>query len=101
MIISFHRVCRAGTLTVSKAGDVLTINGEAYDFSSLPNGATIPEGSIPCPWIKSLIFRRTRRLAFDVASHAAVFVEHLAGIAIGLAHTAASEGEQGHQHQIL
>lgn len=51
--------------------------------------------------IKSRLFRRTRRLAFDVARHAAVFVEHLAGIAIGFAHTAAGECEQGRQHQIL
>lgn len=51
MIISFYPQCRPDTLVVSKAGDALTINGEAFDFSSLPDGATIPEGSVPCPWI--------------------------------------------------
>lgn len=57
MIISFYPQCRSDTVTISKAGDVLTINGEAFDFSSLPNGATIPEGSIPCPWIKGPVER--------------------------------------------
>lgn len=57
MIVSFYPVCRPDALAVSKSGDVLTINGEAYDFSSLPDGATVPEGSIPCPWIKGPIER--------------------------------------------
>lgn len=43
--------CRPDTLTVHKAGDALTINGAAYDFSSLPDGATIPAGAVPCEWI--------------------------------------------------
>lgn len=38
-------------LTVVKLGDVLTINGEVFDFSSLPDGATIPPGEIPSEWI--------------------------------------------------
>ena len=36
---------------MSKAGDVLTINGESFDFTALPDGATIPEGEVPCAWI--------------------------------------------------
>lgn len=46
-----------GPLVVSKVGDVLTINGEAFDFSSLPDGATIPAGKVPCPWIVGPIER--------------------------------------------
>lgn len=42
---------RGDTLTVSKAGDILTINGDQFDFSSLPNGATIEAGVVPCDWI--------------------------------------------------
>lgn len=45
------------TLEVSKAGDMLTINGEAYDFSSLPDGATIPSGVVPCQWITGPVDR--------------------------------------------
>jgi len=39
------------TLTVVKNADVLTINGEAFDFTDLPDGATIPAGDVPCEWI--------------------------------------------------
>lgn len=42
---------RDDALTVSKGGDILTINGETFDFSSLPDGATIPAGEVPCEWI--------------------------------------------------
>ena len=30
------------TISVSRLGDVLTISGEAFDFSQLPEGATLP-----------------------------------------------------------
>lgn len=42
---------RDDALTVSKVGDVLTINGEAFDFSNLPDGGTLPAGTVPCDWI--------------------------------------------------
>lgn len=51
MHISFSPMRRDDTLTVIKSGDALTINGEAYDFSPLPDGATILAGEIPCEWI--------------------------------------------------
>ncbi|MBD9509985.1 hypothetical protein IB265_24730 [Ensifer sp. ENS10] len=50
------------TLTVVKAGDVLTINGAAFDFSALPDGATIPAGEIPCEWIIGPVERVAGRL---------------------------------------
>lgn len=51
MRISFSPQFREDALTVSTAGDVLTINGVPFDFSSLDNGDTIPAGAIPCEWI--------------------------------------------------
>lgn len=42
---------------VSRAGDVLTIDGEAFDFSSLPDGGLIPSGMVPCPWIEGAVRR--------------------------------------------
>src|SRR5690606_1965484 len=57
MRISFSPQQRDDTLTVSKSGDTLTINGEAFDFSSLPDGATIPAGEVPCPWIRGPVER--------------------------------------------
>lgn len=51
MHISFSPQRRDDSLVVSKQGDVLTINGAAFDFSSLPDGGTIPAGGVPCEWI--------------------------------------------------
>jgi len=51
MRISFSPQRRDDALTVTKQGDVLTINGEAFDFSDLPDGATILAGAVPCEWI--------------------------------------------------
>lgn len=57
MIISFSPQRRADSLVVSKAGDVLTINGEAFDFSALPDGATIPAGEVPCSFVGGVVER--------------------------------------------
>ena len=51
MIISFSPQRQDDELYLSKAGDILSINGESFDFSSLPDGAMIPAGTVPCKWI--------------------------------------------------
>ena len=51
MRIYFSPQRRDDKLVVSKIGDTLVINDEAFNFSSLPDGATIPSGSVPCDWI--------------------------------------------------
>lgn len=51
MHILFSPQRRDEELVVSKAGDILTINGDAFDFSALPDGGTIPAGEVPCEWI--------------------------------------------------
>ena len=48
---------RDDTLTVSKAGDMLTINGTAFDFSVIPEGATLPASAVDCPFITGDIER--------------------------------------------
>lgn len=44
-------------ITLSKLGDVLTINGEEYDFSPIPEGATLPNTAVSCKWVVSDIER--------------------------------------------
>jgi hypothetical protein len=44
-------------LTLSRLGDVLTINGEAFDFSAIPDGATLPRDAVACPWLVSDVER--------------------------------------------
>lgn len=55
MKIKLSPIRRDDTLTVIKQGDSLTINGTTYDFSVIPDGATLPKGATDCEW-----------LAFDV-----------------------------------
>lgn len=42
MIINLSPQGRNDTLSVSRRGDVLTINGQDYDLSLIPDGATLP-----------------------------------------------------------
>ncbi|RVG97589.1 hypothetical protein [Sinorhizobium meliloti] len=51
MQISLSPQRRDDALTVAVAGDVLTVNGASFDFSALPDGASIPAGEIPCEWM--------------------------------------------------
>lgn len=44
-------------LTLHRAGDVLTINGIAYDLSGIPEGATLPRAAVACDWLASDIER--------------------------------------------
>lgn len=48
---------RLNTLTLSKQGETLVINGENYDFSQLTEGATLPRDAINCDYIVSDVAR--------------------------------------------
>ena len=48
---------RDDTLVVSKAGNILTINNIPYDFSVIPDGASLPAGATDCPFITGEIER--------------------------------------------
>lgn len=51
MRITLSPMRRDDAIEVVKAGDLLTINGDQFDFTILPDGATIPAGEVPCEWI--------------------------------------------------
>lgn len=57
MQISFSPQRRDDALQVSKLGDVLTINGTAFDFSVIPDGATLPASAVACEYITGDIER--------------------------------------------
>lgn len=44
-------------LTLIRRGDVLTLNGEPFDFSPLPEGATLPAAAVSSPWFTGVINR--------------------------------------------
>ena len=46
MQIKFNPQRRDDTLTVAKQGDALIVNGIEYDFSVVPEGATLPADAI-------------------------------------------------------
>lgn len=48
---------RDDQLTASVAGDVLTLNGVALDFTPLPPGARLPRVAIACDWIAGDVTR--------------------------------------------
>lgn len=57
MQITLIPVRMTGALAVDRQGDVLTINGTAYDFSPLPEGAVLPRAAVACDWLASDVLR--------------------------------------------
>ncbi|WKN20790.1 hypothetical protein [Azotobacter vinelandii] len=49
MQIAFSPIRSDETLAVEKQGDTLIINGQSFDFSPLPDGATLPAEAIDSP----------------------------------------------------
>ncbi|KTB98685.1 hypothetical protein [Pseudomonas sp. ICMP 10191] len=50
MIVKLAPQRRDDTLIVEKVGAVLVLNGEAFDFSSMPEGSTLPRIAISSEW---------------------------------------------------
>lgn len=57
MQISFIPMRRDDRPELSVTGDVLTINGEEFDFSGVPDGATLPRDAVVCGWLASDVTR--------------------------------------------
>lgn len=58
MIITLSPVRLDTPLDLSVAADVLTINGEAFDFTALPEGASLPREAVACDWLISDVERQ-------------------------------------------
>ena len=70
MIISLTPVRKDATLTLHRAGDVLTVNGTPYDFGPLPEGGLLPRDAVGCDWIASDVTRT------DGALHLTLILPH-------------------------
>lgn len=57
MIIKLIPQRRDDELVVSKRGDVLSINGESFDFRELPEGAALPSSAVDCGFLLGEITR--------------------------------------------
>jgi hypothetical protein len=45
------------TLSLHRVGDTISINGQSFDLSRLPDGAVLPRTAVDCPWLASDIMR--------------------------------------------
>lgn len=82
MLINLSPIRSDRTLEIIKTGETLTINGIPYDFSQLPNGATLPREAIDCEFIVSDVNRINGEIELTIllphganASHEARFPE--------------------------
>jgi hypothetical protein len=71
MKLIVHSALGIGTepeLVLSKSGDVLTINGEAFDFSAVPEGepALNEEHTVSCPFISGSVKRLGGHVVLNV-----------------------------------
>lgn len=71
-------------LSLSRAGDVLTVNDVEFDFTPLPEGGELPADAIESEWFEGPVLRRSGRLELTLrfplpvdASDAARFPEPL------------------------
>jgi hypothetical protein len=62
MLIDLVPQRRDGALVLHRAGDVLTVNGTAYDFGPLPEGGTLPAEAVGCDWLVGELSRTGGRL---------------------------------------
>lgn len=57
MNITLTPQARPDSLTLSKSGDTLTINGDAFDFSFIEEGDVLPHDAIDCDLLASDVTR--------------------------------------------
>lgn len=57
MHITFSPVRRDGRPTISRKGDALIIDGETFDFSGVPDGATLPAEAVASEWVTGAVSR--------------------------------------------
>ncbi|MGF6127279.1 hypothetical protein QF019_002488 [Pseudomonas frederiksbergensis] len=62
MIIKLSPQRRDDALEVTKAGDVLTINGEVFDFSPMANGDSLPATAVVSEWFCGTIDKNNGEL---------------------------------------
>ncbi len=53
-------------VTLQRHGDVLTINGEEFDFAGLPEGAVLPASAVASPFIAGDVAREGGELSLTL-----------------------------------
>lgn len=57
---------RDDTVTYQKAGDVLTVNGEVFDFSKVEEGDVLPKEAIKSEWFSGDVTRISGELQLSL-----------------------------------
>lgn len=67
MRIFFSPQRRDDTLTLERvSADSIRINGDVFDFSSVPEGVSIPQEDAPSPWISGDIERISGKINLTI-----------------------------------
>lgn len=66
MHIAFSPVRTDRRPVFEKSGDILVIDGEAFDFSGLPEGGRLPSEAVETDWITGCIERRDGLLSLTL-----------------------------------
>ncbi|MDG1432346.1 MAG: hypothetical protein P8L68_15345 [Paracoccaceae bacterium] len=66
MKITFHPQRSDKTLSLSRSGDTLTINGEDFDFANIPESGVLPVSAIESEFIGGPIKRLDDQLYIDI-----------------------------------
>lgn len=66
MNLTFSPIRRDDRLTLSRMGDVLIINGQAFDFTDIPEGASLPREAITSGWIAGDVSRENGELTIPL-----------------------------------
>lgn len=100
MRINLSPQIRHDALEVFKAGDKLTINGEVFDFTQLPEGAVLPASAVDCEFIIGDLRRQDGELHLTMllpigsdAGHEACFPEPIVNQEDGLIKFPGAENE--------
>lgn len=67
MQIFLSPVRRDDLLSLERTGDKLILNGEAFDFGPLPEGATLPVEAIDSHWFVGPVTRKAGKLQVVLA----------------------------------
>jgi len=57
---------RDDRLEIQQMGDVLTLNGEVFDFSDLPEGGRLAQVDLACVWLASDVVRQEGEIHLSV-----------------------------------
>jgi len=90
MNVRFSPMRHEETLALSKSGDILTVNGDPFDFSTIPEGTGLSPDDMPSDWItqvdRDVSGKLTVTMILPIAADApmeARFPEALADVADG------------------